>query len=126
MLGCPDNHLVPGADMPKLVRLYIINIAIGFLLAVIFTALLVGLDIGNLRDLVTTVSGGWLAVLMLVVFHTVLFAGVQFAIAVMRMAEPDDTPRGGLRQHIFSPAPARVRVDSRQNGQQQRRQSEQS
>lgn len=112
MLGCPDNHLVPGADMPKLVRLYIINIAIGFLLAVIFTALLVGLDIGNLRDLVTTVSGGWLAVLMLIVFHTILFGGVQFAIAVMRMADHKTPPPGGLRQHIPGPIanPARVEL----------------
>jgi hypothetical protein len=38
----------------------------------------------------------------------VVFAGVQFAIAVMRMAEEDDTPpRGGLRQHL-TPAPVRV------------------
>jgi hypothetical protein len=29
----------------------------------------------------------------------VVFAGVQFGIAVMRMAESDDAPRGGLRQH---------------------------
>lgn len=79
--------------MPKLVRLYIVNIAIGFLLAVIFTTALISLNIANLRHLVTSVSAGWVAVAMLVAFHTVLFAGVQFAIAVMRMAEDPGRPR---------------------------------
>jgi len=27
-------------------------------------------------------------------FHGVVFGGVQFAIAVMRMAEPEDRPKG--------------------------------
>lgn len=85
--------------MPKLVRLYIISIAIGFVLALVFTALLLALDIGTLRHLVTATRGGWIAVLMLVFFHTVLFSGVQFGIRVMLMARPDD-PGGGLRQRI--------------------------
>jgi hypothetical protein len=40
-------------------------------------------------------------------FNGVFFGGVQFAIAVMRMAEDDHTPRGGLRQHLV-PIPVRV------------------
>ncbi|WP_207630165.1 hypothetical protein [Paracoccus xiamenensis] len=89
--------------MPKLVRLYIVNIAVGFLLAVIFTAALIGLNIGNLRHLVTSVSAGWVAVAMLIAFHTVLFAGVQFAIAVMRMAEDGGGPTSGRRITVFRP-----------------------
>ena len=37
--------------MPKLIRLYITNVAIGFGLAVIFVAMLVAFDIANLRHL---------------------------------------------------------------------------
>ncbi len=88
--------------MPKLVRLYLVNIAFGFLLAVIFTAALIGLNIANLRHLVTSVSAGWVAVAMLVAFHTVLFAGVQFAIAVMRMAEDPGKPRPGRKIRVFA------------------------
>ncbi|MDO5703963.1 MAG: hypothetical protein Q4G49_02680 [Paracoccus sp. (in: a-proteobacteria)] len=93
--------------MPKLVRLYITHVLIGFAIAVAFTALLIGLNVANLRYLVTHVSGGWLAVVMLVVFNTIVFGGVQFAIAIMRMAEPEKPPRGGLRQHLFT-RPARI------------------
>jgi hypothetical protein len=49
---------------------------------------------------------------MLVMFNGVFFGGVQFAIAVMRMAEDDHTPRGGLRQHLV-PIPVRVEQRSR-------------
>lgn len=87
--------------MPALVRLYIVNIAIGFVLACIFTALLIGLDVARLRHLVTASPGGWLAVVMLVVFNTIVFAGVQFAIAVMRMGETEG-PRGGRRIAVLS------------------------
>lgn len=97
--------------MPKLVRLYIVNIAIGFLLAVIFTTALISLNIANLRHLVTSVSAGWVAVAMLVAFHTVLFAGVQFAIAVMRMAEDPGRPDFGRRIRVFHKA-ARLPVAS--------------
>ncbi|MBV0890455.1 hypothetical protein KTN05_01140 [Paracoccus sp. Z118] len=96
--------------MPKLVRLYIVNVALGFLLAVIFTALLIGLNVANLRHLVMSSNGGFVAVFMLLVFHTALFAGVQFAIAVMRMAEPSRPPRGGLRAPLIRRQPAPVPV----------------
>ncbi|MFV0292940.1 MAG: hypothetical protein ACK5II_06880 [Paracoccus sp. (in: a-proteobacteria)] len=99
--------------MPKLVRLYILNIAIGFVLAVIFTAALIALDVGNLRHLVFSVRSGWVAVFMLIVFHTVLFGGVQFAIAVMRMAETPKGPGSGRKIRVFTqPKPARVTVSS--------------
>lgn len=81
--------------MPELVRLYIRNIALGFLLAVVFTALLIGLNVANLRHLTMNTSGGFLAIALLVIFNSLVFAGVQFAIAVMRMAQSDGGPRGG-------------------------------
>jgi hypothetical protein len=80
--------------MPKLIRLYIVNVAIGFALAAGFVAGLVGLDIAGIGRLVMHSDMGVVAALMLWVFHGVLFAGVQFGIAVMALAE-DDAPRGG-------------------------------
>ncbi|MDO5630274.1 MAG: hypothetical protein Q4G22_00385 [Paracoccus sp. (in: a-proteobacteria)] len=100
--------------MPKLVRLYITHVLIGFAIAIAFTALLIGLNVANLQHLVLNVRGGWLAVILLIVFNTIVFGGVQFAIAVMRMAEPETPPRGGLRQHLFiRPALIRAKVESK-------------
>lgn len=85
--------------MPQLVRLYIISIAIGFALAIVFTALLLVLDVAGLRHLTAATRGGWLAVAMLVMFHTVMFSGVQFAIRIMLMAE-DGQSGGGTHARI--------------------------
>ncbi|MCL4189647.1 MAG: hypothetical protein KJZ85_18760 [Rhodobacteraceae bacterium] len=100
--------------MPALVRLYIRHVAIGFLLAVLFTAALLSLDVANLRHLVTHVAGGWLAVVMLVAFNGIVFAGVQFGIAVMGMAEsPPREPPAGRRPAPLSPAPAPAALPAR-------------
>ena len=85
--------------MPPLVRLYIRSIAFGFALAALFTGLLIGLDVAHLRHLVLSSPMGWLAVVMLVIFNGIVFSGVQFGIAVMRMADPQP-PRGGRRQAL--------------------------
>ncbi len=83
---------------PDLIRLYIRHVAIGFGIAAVFVGLLIGFDVAGLRHLILTSDKGWLAVLMLFLANGVVFAGVQFAIAVMGMAEDDDDdePRGGL------------------------------
>ncbi|AGT08639.1 hypothetical protein [Paracoccus aminophilus] len=83
--------------MPKLIRLYLKSIALGVALALAFTALLIGFDIAGLRALVFGTKGGFIAAIMLFTFHSLLFSGVQFAYAVMAMAE-DDHPNTGLRQ----------------------------
>ena len=84
--------------MPELVRLYIRNVLLGLLLAVCFAALLIGFDVANLRHLTLETTGGWLAILMLVVFNTIVFAGVQFAIAIM--AEAETPPSSGRKARI--------------------------
>jgi hypothetical protein len=94
-------------DMPKLVRLYIVNVAIGFAIAAVFVGALVALDVAGLGRLILQSPMGWVAGLMMVMFNGVVFAGVQFAIAVMRMADPEDTPRGG-RGIALVPVPVRV------------------
>lgn len=86
--------------MPRLIRLYIINVAIGFALSAAFLAMLVGFNLGNLRHLILETDMGFVAAAMIFVANGIIFAGVQFGIAVMRLArDDDDTPRGGLRQH---------------------------
>ena len=108
LLDWLDVTSVPGVPMPKLVRLYILSIAIGFALAAVFVGLLTALDVAGLQHLMGTTRGGWIAVLMLVFFHGILFSGVQFAIRIMLMAE-DDGPKGGLRQrirHVLAPVHA--------------------
>ena len=93
--------------MPKLVQLYITHVAIGFGIGAVFVALLVGFDIAGLGHLVLSSDAGWLAALMLWVSNGIIFAAVQFGIAVMRLAESDDRPRGGLRQGLV-PVPVRA------------------
>lgn len=89
--------------MPKLIRLYIVNVAIGFALSAAFLAMLVTFDVAGLRHLILGSDMGLVAALMIFVFQGVVFAGVQFAIAVMRLAEDDETPpRGGLRQQLLA------------------------
>ncbi len=96
--------------MPKLVRLYIQSIAIGLGLSVVFLGALIGLDVAGLGGLILGSSSGLVAAVMLVVFNAIVFSAVQFAIAVARLAERDDGPRGGVRQHMV---PVPVRVEAR-------------
>ncbi|WP_297768462.1 hypothetical protein [uncultured Roseovarius sp.] len=87
--------------MPKLIRLYITNVAIGFGIAAAFVGMLLWFDVANLWHLVTHSDKGLLAVVILWVANGIVFAGVQFAIAVMRLKDDDDEPRGGHRQHVM-------------------------
>ncbi|MGX9349796.1 hypothetical protein ACS3QZ_01210 [Shimia sp. W99] len=85
--------------MPKLIRLYITQVIAGFGLSALFVGLLLYANVGNLWHLVSTTSGGIVAVVMLWVFNGIVFAGVQFGITIMRMAG-DDTPGGGKRDYL--------------------------
>lgn len=88
--------------MPKLVRLYITQVAIGFGLSGVFVTLLLWFNIANLWHLVSHSDKGLLAVVIFWFANGIVFAGVQFAIAVMRMKDDDDDePRGGHRQHLM-------------------------
>jgi hypothetical protein len=109
--------------MPKLVRLYITQVAIGFGIAGAFVAMLLWFNVANLWHLVTHSDKGLLAVVVLWFANGIVFAGVQFAIAVMRMKDDDDDePRGGHRQRAmvreYMAIP--VRVDDRRRPVQRR------
>ena len=87
--------------MPKLIRLYIVNVLIGFALSAFFVGLLLWFNIANLWHLVSHSDAGILAVILLWISNGIVFAGVQFAIAVMRMKDDDDEgPKGGHRAPI--------------------------
>lgn len=105
--------------MPALIKLYITHVAIGFAIAAVFVAGLLWFDIAGLWRLVSTDPAGIVAVLMLWVSNGIVFAGVQFAIRVMWMAEDEgDGPRGPrLPQRFDEPALVRVpaKAPSRQH-----------
>lgn len=94
--------------MPKLIRLYIVNVAIGFGVALAFVVGLIWADVANLRHLILGSDQGMLAFALLVMFHGVVFGGVQFAIAVMRLAEDESGPKGGRRRPLATRIPVRV------------------
>ncbi|WP_372839349.1 hypothetical protein [Phaeovulum sp.] len=99
--------------MPRLVRLYLINIALGLGLSLVFVGLLLWFNVANLWHLVSTSPIGWVAVAMLIVFNALVFSGVQFAIAVMRMADPAKPPQGGSRAPVATKRPVKVKVAAR-------------
>lgn len=99
--------------MPKLVRLYIQNVLVGFGLSAVFVSALLYTNVGNLWHLVSSSDMGWIAIVMLFIFNGIIFAGVQFAFVVMRMERRDDTPTGGKRQPVATSIPARVEVTAR-------------
>ncbi|WP_323784992.1 hypothetical protein [Thalassovita sp.] len=85
--------------MPKLIRLYIVNVLIGYAIAAAFVAMLLWFNVANLWHLVSHSSSGLLAVFILWFANGIVFAGVQFGIAVMRLKDDDDH-HGGRRDPI--------------------------
>jgi hypothetical protein len=95
--------------MPKLVRLYLASVALGFALSAVFLALLVLADVAGLRHLIWHSDMGALAGALLFVMNGVIFAGVQFGIAIMRLSGDGPAPRGGLRApHALRPAMVKI------------------
>ncbi|MBY6116005.1 hypothetical protein KUW09_14255 [Mameliella alba] len=95
--------------MPRLIRLYIVQVLTGFGLSALFVGLLLWFNVANLWHLISGSDVGFVAVLMLFMFNGIVFAGVQFAISIMRLGE-DDEPRGGKRQRANFQEPAQVKV----------------
>lgn len=97
--------------MPKLVRLYIESVALGFVISAAFTGGLMWLDVAGIGHLVMASDIGWIAAAMLVVFNGIVFSAVQFAFRVMGMAEDPEGPKGGrgAREPVLMPVPVPVR-----------------
>ena len=100
--------------MPELVRLYIRHSLIGFAIAAVFVAGLVYFNVANLQHLLFSSPGGMLGLFLLFFFNGLLFASVQFAIAVMGMAETPDRGSGHAPRipmaDAFGPEPVRIPV----------------
>lgn len=87
--------------MPQLVRLYIRHTIIGFALSGVFVGMLLYFNVVNLWHLVTHSPSGWMAVMLLVLFNGIVFAGVQFGIAIMTMDHDDhDDDDHGRRRRV--------------------------
>ncbi|MGH1577503.1 hypothetical protein [Planktotalea sp.] len=102
--------------MEKLIKHYITQVLIGFMISGVFVAGLLYFNVMNLWYLVTHSADGILAVFMLWLFNGIVFAGVQFAISIMRMKDDDDDePRGGHRQRLLQREPQLIpiRVEAR-------------
>ncbi|CUH44876.1 hypothetical protein [Ruegeria atlantica] len=96
--------------MPKLIRLYITQVAWGFVISALFVGVLLILNVANLRGLIFGSEIGLIALAMIWFMNGIVFAGVQFAYAIMSMAEKPQGPRRGTP--VASKfAPARVAVD---------------
>ncbi|SDC95929.1 hypothetical protein [Ruegeria marina] len=93
--------------MPRLIRLYITQVLVGFALSAVFTAGLIWFDIAGLRGLIMRSDAALLAVFMLWFMNGIVFAGVQFAWKIMSLAETEDGPRGGSPVSDLRPAAAR-------------------
>jgi len=97
--------------MPKLVKVYLQQIAIGFGLSAVFTAILLYMNVGNLGHLVFNSSDGLLGLFLIFFFNGLVCAGVQFAIRIMRMGyddDDDDDDDRGTSIRSFDPVPVRV------------------
>lgn len=94
--------------MPELVRLYFRHVSIGFCLGLGFTGLLLWMNVANLWHLVVTSDLGLLATGLLAFFNAIVFGGVQFAIAVMNLAQ-NDRPGPGPGQPVPSMHPVAVK-----------------
>ena len=100
--------------LPNLVKLYIKSVAIGFGAAALFVGTLLWFNLAGLWGLVAGSDAGFIAVFMLWMFHGIVFAGVQFAFAIMSMADKDDDDdHGGKRDAVWLAEPVPVRTDNR-------------
>ena len=93
--------------MPRLVKLYIRNVLIGFAIAAVYVTLLLWMNVANLSHLILGSDVWAVALFMFWFFHGIVFAGVQFAWVVMSMAEKSeaDGPRGGNPELVVRPVP---------------------
>lgn len=99
--------------MPRLVSLYIRQVLVGFGLSALFVLGLLYTNVGNLWGLISGSEIGWIAAFMLFMFNGLVFAGVQFAITIMRMEERDDPPQGGRRVPVATDIPVPVEAVAR-------------
>jgi hypothetical protein len=103
------------AHPKKLSTLYIRSCAIGFAAAAVFVALLIRTDVAGLGGLIERSDVGLMALGLLWLFNGIVFAGVQFGIAIMSLTSEDprddDHPDRAAPVHAAALIP--VRADDR-------------
>ena len=93
--------------MPSLVRFYITHCIIGLAVAGVFTAGILWFNVANLWHLISGSDIGIMAVVVFWMLNGIVFAGVQFGVAVMLMGdddEDDEGPHGGTRVPVRVPS----------------------
>ncbi|PTX56674.1 hypothetical protein C8N43_1336 [Litoreibacter ponti] len=93
--------------MPTHIKFMLRHAALGSLAGLVFSVLLVWLDVAGLRHLVLATADGPLAFTIMVVLFASTFGGVQIAIAVMAQQEPPAPPKGPRPNALV---PVRVEV----------------
>lgn len=98
---------------PDLIKLYIKSCVIGFFMAAVFVGLLMWFDVVGIGRLILASDIGLMAAFVFWVLNGIVFAGVQFGIAVMAMGNDDDDDGrgGGMMLPVFLAQPVPVRVD---------------
>ena len=76
--------------LPRIVRLYIHTTLTGIAAGILFSMALLALNVANLRHLIDTVEGGWLAFFLLCFFNAIVFSGAISAAAVMGLGKGAD------------------------------------
>lgn len=101
--------------MPKLIKVYLQQIVIGFGLSAVFTVILLYMNVANLRHLVFNSSEGLLGLFLIFFFNGLVFAGVQFGIRIMRMGheDDDDDDDRGTPIRVQEMIPIRVSTEQR-------------
>lgn len=91
--------------MPRLIRLVLVQCAVGFGIATLAMAGLLLADPGDARSLLLGAAGHWWPAALLWVFLGMTFGAVQIGVATMLLATPDPPPRPRGR-----PVPVRLAV----------------
>lgn len=98
--------------MPELIKLYIRHSFIGFGISAIFVGLLLYLNVMNLWTMISHDKSAILVVFILWFFNGTVFASVQFAYAVMGLAEKTNrSGGGGLRSYVLAPVKSGARIN---------------
>jgi hypothetical protein len=91
------------------VRLILVNWAMGMALGALCAASILCFDVMGLRTLLVHSNAAWVGGGAFVALFALTFGGVVAASAAMRAADDDDEPRGGLRAPVLAYAAVRVR-----------------
>lgn len=78
--------------MPKLIRLLIVNLLIGFGISALFLAVILALDVAGLRHLMRQTPTGWLTGFAFFFLHGIVLVGVQLRLAQVCGFTRSDTP----------------------------------